>query len=200
MLWCVVLRCCVVSCGVVWSRLVWCGVVCRRRCYQKAMAGMVLHKPRCPLPTAVWQCTAGSPLPHCPRAVWQCAEGSRKPKCWPRQCPPTRARRHRGQGPAIAPSGRAQSVPRAARDGSCPAPQWVTALYHRCTTHYTQNARRHTALPACIVLCPPLHSHTAVSSGQWGPQDSLPFGCDTFASHRLGQWAVELMLHTASLP
>ena len=32
-----------VWCGVVWYGVVgvvWCGVVCRRRCYQKAMAGM----------------------------------------------------------------------------------------------------------------------------------------------------------------
>ena len=34
-LWGAVLRC-----GVVWCGVAWCGVVCRRRCYQKAMAGM----------------------------------------------------------------------------------------------------------------------------------------------------------------
>ena len=28
---------------VVWCGVVWCGVVCRRRCYQKAMAGMSTH-------------------------------------------------------------------------------------------------------------------------------------------------------------
>ena len=39
--WCVVCGVWCVVCGV-WC-VVWCGVVCRRRCYQKAMAGMVLH-------------------------------------------------------------------------------------------------------------------------------------------------------------
>ena len=33
----------VVWCGVVWCGVVWCGVVCRRRCYQKAKAGMSTH-------------------------------------------------------------------------------------------------------------------------------------------------------------
>ena len=32
---------------VVWCGVVWCGVVCQRRCYQKKMAGMVLHKGKC---------------------------------------------------------------------------------------------------------------------------------------------------------
>ena len=36
-------RCGVVWCGVVWCGVVWCGVVCRRRYYQMAMAGVVLH-------------------------------------------------------------------------------------------------------------------------------------------------------------
>ena len=38
-----VVWCGVVWCGVVWCGVVWCGVVCRRRCYQKAMAGMSTH-------------------------------------------------------------------------------------------------------------------------------------------------------------
>ena len=38
--WCGVVWCGVVWCGVVWCGVVWCGVVCRRRCYQKAKAGM----------------------------------------------------------------------------------------------------------------------------------------------------------------
>ena len=38
--WCGVVWCGVVWCGVVWCDVVWCGVVCRRCCYQKAMAGM----------------------------------------------------------------------------------------------------------------------------------------------------------------
>ena len=41
--WCGVVWCGVVWCGVVWCGVVWCGVVCRRRCYQKAMAGMSTH-------------------------------------------------------------------------------------------------------------------------------------------------------------
>ena len=35
---CAVLCCVVLECSVVW-----CGVVCRRRCYQKAKAGMSTH-------------------------------------------------------------------------------------------------------------------------------------------------------------
>ena len=31
------------GCSVVWGGCVGCGVVCRRRCYQKAMAGMSTH-------------------------------------------------------------------------------------------------------------------------------------------------------------
>ena len=46
--WCGVVLCGVILCGVVWYPVVWCGVVwygmvCQRRCYQMAMAGMVLH-------------------------------------------------------------------------------------------------------------------------------------------------------------
>ena len=41
--WCGVVWCGVVWCGVVWCGVVWCGVVCRRRCHQKAMAGMSTH-------------------------------------------------------------------------------------------------------------------------------------------------------------
>ena len=41
--WCGVVWCGVVWCGVVWCGVVWCGVVCRRRCYQKAKAGMSTH-------------------------------------------------------------------------------------------------------------------------------------------------------------
>ena len=40
------LRCGAVRCGAARRGrhgVVWCGVVCRRRCYQMAMAGMVLH-------------------------------------------------------------------------------------------------------------------------------------------------------------
>ena len=39
--WCSVVLCCVVWCGV--DCVVWCGVVCRKRCYQKAIAGMSTH-------------------------------------------------------------------------------------------------------------------------------------------------------------
>ena len=41
--WCGVVWCGVVWCGVVWCGVVWCGVVCRRRCYQRAKAGMSTH-------------------------------------------------------------------------------------------------------------------------------------------------------------
>ena len=40
---CGVVWCGVVWCGVVWCGVVWCGVVCRRRCYQRAKAGMSTH-------------------------------------------------------------------------------------------------------------------------------------------------------------
>ena len=33
--------------GVAWWCAVWCSLVCRRCCYQKAMAGMVLHAGEC---------------------------------------------------------------------------------------------------------------------------------------------------------
>ena len=46
--WCGVVRPGVVWCGVAWRGVAWrgvawCGVVCRKRCYQKAMAGMSTH-------------------------------------------------------------------------------------------------------------------------------------------------------------
>ena len=41
--WCAAVQCSAVWYGVVWCGVVWCGVVCRRRCYQKAMAGMSTH-------------------------------------------------------------------------------------------------------------------------------------------------------------
>ena len=52
--WCGVVCYGAMWCGVlprivVWCGTVRCGVVCRRRCYQKAMAGMVLHAGKCKL-------------------------------------------------------------------------------------------------------------------------------------------------------
>ena len=47
--------------GVLWCGVVWCGVVCRRRCYQMAMAGMVLHPSsgvaiaECPVQSHEWR-------------------------------------------------------------------------------------------------------------------------------------------------
>ena len=47
---------------------------------------------------------------------------------------------------------------------------------------------------------PSVQSHTAVGSGRWGPRDCLPLGSGTLLHTAWGQWAVELLLFTASLP
>ena len=96
--WCGVVWCGVVWCGVVWCGVVWCGVVCRRRCYQMAMAGMscirVLQNREgcvskralcvvCGAPVAegcpsLW-CRAAAawaalaPTPHCPLPTTSCS-------------------------------------------------------------------------------------------------------------------------------
>ena len=74
-------------------------------------------------------------------------EVSQLPKSRPQHCP-TRARRHIGLGPArtlVPPSGGAAGRPQGSLE-----PERVTTLCHRCTTHYTQRAFRHTFLPSCI--------------------------------------------------
>ena len=50
------------ACGVAWHGVVrctavWCGLVCRRHCYQMAMAGMVLHTGNAKLEGYVFECT-----------------------------------------------------------------------------------------------------------------------------------------------
>ena len=68
---------------------------------------------------------------------------------------------------SVALSGRATGRPKAYLDSRRPAPKRVTALCHRCTTHYTQRAFRQKALPFCI---------TPVASRP------LPFGNSAFGT------------------
>ena len=76
---CGVVRCSVLCCSAlrcsagarVGAGVVWCGVVCRRRCYQMAMAGMVLH---------AGQCKPGGLCDWCVSAGPCCSALSRRPR------------------------------------------------------------------------------------------------------------------------
>ena len=195
--WCGVVWCGVVWCGVVWCGVVWCGVV---------WCGVVWCG-------VVWCGVVWCGVVWC-GVVW-CAEGAVTRRQWP-GCLPTGTGKREGcvlvccctAGTSAQShlAGAALPTPVHSHTGS----SGPTAP---CVLHCTISTL--CAVLHCLVLCTALHCvcpaalHLwAVDSGQCNSCNALPHclgavGSATPATHchtAWGQWAVELLQRTASLP
>ena len=181
--WCGVVRCGVVWCGVVWCGVVWCCVVCRRRCYQKAMAGSEGNGrvyPRVQVNGRAVCLSARCVLVCC------CTVGTSAQLHWAGAALPTPVHGHTGSIGLTAPR-----VLRCTTSTLCAVLHCLvlcTALHCVCRAALNlwavgsgSVALRRNALPYCLWAVgsanPAMHRHTA-----------------------RGQWAVQLLQCTATLP